>query len=332
MMRFSVLFGDGHVGVDPSFAYIADRLGGGLGLTLGGDGRWSGHRPHGFPGLPAAEAGIEPGARVIRWNDQPSASPSTGLSSCFRHRVRTRSVCRVALITRAPVGTTVAIRFRNPDAETQTVELSTIQDPAGLGRAFGVEEVDFSEMPVTVDVLPSGYGYILVGLFLDDVTLMIDAWEWSLRRLDALEVPGLIVDIRGNPGSFGDLATYFAGAFYDEEFLLAEEFLADRRTFVSAGELLVTPTAVHWDDPVGSSMVAGWSRIQRQIRGSRPTSASGSTCSRPSGSRRTSRPTSVTGRGSKGGLVRPGGRGSSIGGMMAPPARVPQRGSVGSQR
>lgn len=82
-------------------------------------------------------------------------------------------------------------------------------------------------MPVTVKVLESGVGYIRVNTFADDAVLMTHAWDWAISRLNDLGVSGLIVDVRGNGGGSGFLATYMAGSFYDDEFPLSEVYFED---------------------------------------------------------------------------------------------------------
>jgi C-terminal processing protease CtpA/Prc len=84
-----------------------------------------------------------------------------------------------------------------------------------------------------------------------DVALMFDSWEWAMEKMIELDVPALIVDVRGNGGGWGSMATYFAGSFTPKRFVLAEDFLADRDgEFQPAGRTVVYPAPIQWTKPV----------------------------------------------------------------------------------
>jgi prepilin-type processing-associated H-X9-DG protein len=85
MMRFAVLFGDGHVAVDVSGEYLLDRWGGSVGLTLDQTDDGAVIVVSVIDGLPAAEAGIEPGAEVLRWSGA-SIEDALDRPNCFSAR------------------------------------------------------------------------------------------------------------------------------------------------------------------------------------------------------------------------------------------------------
>jgi carboxyl-terminal processing protease len=113
-------------------------------------------------------------------------------------------------------------------------------------------------MPVTGEVLPSGIGYVKVNTFDDDVILMTHAWEWAIRRMNDLHVPGLILDLRSNGGGNGGIATYFAGSFYETSFVLNTAFLSDESgKQVDVGDTRIDPSRVRWSGPVATIINPG---------------------------------------------------------------------------
>jgi C-terminal processing protease CtpA/Prc len=251
MMRFAVDLRDGHVYVDPNGEYLIAQFLGGLGITIGetDDGQVIVTDLAG--GGPAAEAGVELGATVVEWNGEPveDAIEATELifPSSSPHTTRLQ---QLSLLPRGEVGDGVSLSYANSDGGTQTVELRFVDDFDGLIDAFGGDDV-IVEMPVTVELLPSGLGYIRVNTFADDLVLMTHAWEWAIDELNAVGAPGLIVDVRGNAGGSGGLPTYFAGSFYDDKFELAESrFATESGEFVPNGKVIVEPAPVQWNGPV----------------------------------------------------------------------------------
>jgi carboxyl-terminal processing protease len=156
-------------------------------------------------------------------------------------------------MARMKTDTSVTVTYRNPgSADVRSANLVAVVDLAGLLHGpCGKGGVDPAELPVTVEVLPSGIGYIRVNTFADDVTLMAHAWEWALRRLDVLDVPALIVDVRGNGGGLGALAGYFAGSFADQPFVLATEFYTDETgQRLDIRDVRIEPAPVQWTRPL----------------------------------------------------------------------------------
>ena len=253
LMRLAVLMEDGHVGVAPPAGYFAQRLGGGVGVVLGQTDDERVVVRCVADGSPAAAAGMEPAAVVETWNGEPVGQALAAVEQLFAESTAlgvTRQ--RLSLLARMPVGSAVTVGYRNPDeATTRTADLVAVADTAGFGEACGLDLGDPAAMPVTVEVLPSGLGYVRVNTFYDDLTLMTHAWEWALRRLRELDVPALIVDVRANGGGIGQLPLYFAGSFYDEPFVLSEQVYVDEagRPIVGAADR-VEPTPVRWERPV----------------------------------------------------------------------------------
>jgi carboxyl-terminal processing protease len=64
----------------------------------------------------------------------------------------------------------------------------------------------------------SGLGYIRINTFGDDENMMARLWDRYIQSLLDNEIPGLILDLRQNPGGTGRIANDFAGYFFEEEF------------------------------------------------------------------------------------------------------------------
>jgi C-terminal processing protease CtpA/Prc len=159
----------------------------------------------------------------------------------------------VAFVTRVAVNKTVEVVYHNPgQSNLATARLRATQDVDGLLRAIPFGNPDRRlEMPIRVEVLPSGYGYIKVTTFSENPQLLVQTWEWALKAFKEREVPGVVIDMRYNPGGFGILPGYFAGSFFSETFELYSTYRADKSgQFVRQGGRKVRPAPVRWDGPV----------------------------------------------------------------------------------
>ena len=257
LLQFARMFGDGHVavGIREGFLddYLAALYGGNPGLTVGETDEGEVIVVTVAPGSPADEAGIDPGAEVLRWDGEKAADAVEAVELLRgESSPHGRLAQQLDLLPRLPVGDEVTIQFRNPDAdEAETVDLDAVEDPAGWTAILTNHSLNLAELPVTASVLPSGVGYIRVNTFHSNVALMFDSWEWALKKLEELDVPALVVDVRGNGGGLMGAATYFAGSFVDERFVLARGYDADAEgEFQPAGNIVVEPSPLRWEKPV----------------------------------------------------------------------------------
>ena len=252
MMRFTVLIGDGHVSVDPNVDFLIEQYGAGYGITLGQTDDGAVIVSDVRPDSSAANAGIEQGAEIISWNGDSIADALAAIDLLFAaSSPHTTALQQLALLSRDEPDETAEVTFQNLDSGEETATIAAEDDLDGLIELLTPAGTVLAQMPVTVEILPSGYGYIRVNTFLDDLILMTHAWTWAIGQLAELQVPGLIVDVRGNGGGNGAVATYFAGSFYDEPFDLAAAYFADESgEFVYNGTEVVRPNGLEWDAPV----------------------------------------------------------------------------------
>ncbi len=170
---------------------------------------------------PAAQAGIQLGAELLTIADQP-AGEFVSTAEPYSAPFSTEHVKRLQQLryaTRAPVGSEVAITFRNPDAAEPTAATLTaaVEDASFL---FSAQSLNLPrsgvELPVDFSLLDNGLGYVKVNSFSDNSLLTVQLWETMMRQLNQRQVPGLIIDMRQNGGGLGFLADQMAAYFFDE--------------------------------------------------------------------------------------------------------------------
>lgn len=212
---------DGHIGgtLDPDDFY--HQAGGSFGMLLReiSDGRVI--VTDIILGTPADSAGIQTGAEIISWDGQPitdaigQIEPYFGPYSTDHHK----RVNQLLFLTRYPVGTSVAIEYKNPKSTARTIELMTVVEYDSLIAAIPAWSINEMSLPIEGEILEEyGLGYIQITTFSSDDNLMARLWEYYLTALNDTETPGLILDLRVNGGGNGGLAADFAGYFFDEEF------------------------------------------------------------------------------------------------------------------
>lgn len=260
LMRLAVLTRDGHVAVNPpAYSYLLNKYGAGYGLRLAQIDDGSVLVIDAPSDAPAARAGIEAGAEITSWNglglDAAIDETELAFSASSPHGTRLQ---QLALLPRTSVGTQVTLEYRNAGATSRArVELTAVDDPLGAQTALA-GDFDPTAMPISISVLPSGIGVVRVTSFEEDVTLLTHAWEFALERLIALDVPSLIVDMRGNSGGVNQPGAYFAGSFYSEPFLRSQRFALDATgELVHNGDDMIVPSPIQWQRPVAVLIDAG---------------------------------------------------------------------------
>lgn len=225
---------DGHVGVSTFNPQVfLEDSGGGFGLVLArlSDGRVIATDV--LPDTPGERAGIQRGAEILTWGDQPVSAAIDQVVPYFGpySTDHTRRVSQVNFLNRVPPRTQVDISFQNPGAgQPQQANLTAEVEYESLFRTIPAFNQDQLSLPVEARVLAeSGLGYIQVNTFSDDYQLMASLWERHIEGLIDNQVPGLIIDLRANGGGSGGLALDFAGYFFDEELTLARQSYYNER-------------------------------------------------------------------------------------------------------
>lgn len=210
---------DGHVKAPSVADDFSIAIGGGLGIAVRelDDGRVIVN--YLLEESPAAAAGIELKAEIVEMNGQPISnviSDTVAWSAPFSTE-HFKRLQQLRYVTRFPVGTSVAVTFKNPRAtETQTVELEAVPERESFSFSSFSTGLTGFEQPVEYKLLPEGYGYVKIYSFADNDLLSVQLWERMIRTLNQAQTPGLIIDMRQNGGGTGFLADQMAAYFFNE--------------------------------------------------------------------------------------------------------------------
>lgn len=146
----------------------------------------------------------------------------------------------------APAGHTVMSAGAKPDETRPQLRVpapeSTISaPPQGNLIRFG----NLPEMRVYFEsrALPDGIGYIRFNEFLDPASI-VPQFQAALKRF--ANAPGIVLDLRGNPGGIGIMATGIAGFFIDKE----GQMLGEMETRDSTLKFIIFPRAETYAGPL----------------------------------------------------------------------------------
>lgn len=172
------------------------------------------------PDSPASRAGVRPGmvldeidgAKVAPLLDGEKRGMADALSDTEARRLAARSLTRKLL---GPANSEVSLDLLDSNGHAKHVELDRAE-PKGAVVQFGnlpAMRVEFESRTLPGAAGSAGIGYIRFNEFLDPVTLM-PRFESTMH--DFARAPGVILDLRGNPGGIGIMAMGIAGFFIDE--------------------------------------------------------------------------------------------------------------------
>lgn len=174
----------------------------------------------------ADNAGMELGDEILEWNGVPIADVIGQISTLWRLNTSSLATDEHTLIEKYrmlvldPINTQTEVTFLKSDGSGSIT--ATLTSQSDNGTIFNQTElwkkVD-DDNPIQYEVLDSGYGYILLGA-LESETIPVKTLSAKLKEamefLTEQNVPGIVVDLRGNSGGSDDLAAEFAGYFYSE--------------------------------------------------------------------------------------------------------------------
>jgi C-terminal processing protease CtpA/Prc len=217
---------DAHVGMTIDSNVFVQTAGGGFGLVLAelSDGTVIVTKV--LPQSPAEKAGIEVGAEILTWDGKAvedaiaNVEPFFGPSSTEHHR----RLEQVAFLAHVPPQERIEVSYKNPgEAQEQKATLRPEVEIDSLFQSLPLLNEEEVASPIQGDVLEeSGLGYIRISTFSGDYNLMAQLWDHYMQQIVDQEVPGLIIDVRTNPGGNPDLAMGFAGYFFKEKIELSQ--------------------------------------------------------------------------------------------------------------
>jgi carboxyl-terminal processing protease len=178
------------------------------------------------PDSPAARAGIQPGM-VIDGIDGIKPDSDGALADPEARRLAARALTRKLL---GPANTPVKLDMVDASGQPKHVEINRA-DLKGTMVQFG--NLPSTRLVFEARTLAGGAGYIRFNEFLDPVSLM-PRFEAAVH--DFARAPGVILDLRDNPGGIGIMAMGMAGYFIgDAGHQLGEMRMRDATAPVKAG-------------------------------------------------------------------------------------------------
>ena len=161
------------------------------------------------PEAPAYAQGVRPGWELLRARTADIPAKVAAITPAFEGKTTHELIVTMALMhqLRGAIGDTLPMRFRDGADRDVDLRLPLIRPP-GSRTVFGNLPPVFAF--TRSKVLDGGAGYIKVSMFLDPGTVMTAVGKAVQSFRDA---PGMILDLRGNPGGLGAMAMGMAGWF-----------------------------------------------------------------------------------------------------------------------
>ncbi len=218
--EFGNAVSDGHVNFN--LPALRDELSGSLGFRLAAtsDGKVVVILVR--PDSPADKAGVKVGAVITEWGGKPIQEALDNLLLQFSNSSTRHGLLNIKLsqLPLGKLGSQVSVTFQNPGESAQTAAIERVQPQRAAGIAKRPPDVKDNK-------LPSGIGYIRIDSFTDGHKLA----EFD-RTVDSLikdNVPGIIIDVRSNPGGFSQLSDAMSSRFFDKGFIVGKQYAADGR-------------------------------------------------------------------------------------------------------
>jgi carboxyl-terminal processing protease len=162
-------------------------------------------------GSPADRAGIRPGMVVADINGTKVAPLLDALHRAKAPEADALAARSIERSLAGPANSTIAVDLVDSQGKQQHVEVAR---SASAGDLVSFANLPPMRVALESRLLESGPGYIRLNVFLDPARIMPE-FERALKGFDA--APGVILDLRGNPGGIGVMAMGIAGFFVDQE-------------------------------------------------------------------------------------------------------------------
>jgi len=187
------------------------------------------------PGSSAALAGLRPGFIVTHLGGRPlTAHQPRRTLRPIEHRFYLRRTAERLL--QGPAGTRITMKYL--DNADRPGELALTRDaPTGQVVRFGNLPPLYPEFRVEQagDIGIIAFDFFMMGDLLDKITLAIDKFR-------SAKAPGLILDLRGNPGGMAAMAISIASRLVDKKISLGTmQFRDHENHFVATTSLDVKP-------------------------------------------------------------------------------------------
>jgi carboxyl-terminal processing protease len=163
------------------------------------------------PDSPAAQAGLRPGMVLDSINGAKLSSSLRLLDDLKDGESPSIVEKSVTEKLNGPVDQAVAVDVLDEQGKPKHIEV-TRTPPKGTLVHFG--NLPETRLYFEARALPDGAGYIRFNEFLDPASIMPQL-ETAVKRFR--KAPGVMIDLRGNPGGIGIMAMGIAGFFIDKD-------------------------------------------------------------------------------------------------------------------
>lgn len=216
---------------------------------------------------PAYKKGMKWGAEILTWNNKPVLSAIEDVSLVWQSSpdatLEGKKISKLIYLTRAPVGTSVSVKFINPgESSARRSSLTSVEDKMetlyknvfmGMPLPF-VSFTSSSMKTVEWRILENGYGYVrIIGELpslgdLNPVGTVRDA----VKAFNSANVPGVVIDLRYNFGGIDKMAPRMMSHFVTEPMFYEKVASMDKETgkWKTEEELSLEPDTPNYAGPV----------------------------------------------------------------------------------
>jgi carboxyl-terminal processing protease len=213
---------DGHVDLSGPDGGLHNRaVGGGFGLSLIrlDDRRSIAHVL--IKDGPAARQGVQWGATVLEWNGVPidEAVANTAVLWDWGSAATNEGaqLTRMRLLTRAPVGSSATVLFRNPDeTATRKATLVAVNDGFETMNIGRPASLNLKEQNINWRMLPEKIGYLKIRAEFPTLPQLLPdrVVRRAVTEFIRAGAKGIVIDVRGNPGGADKLVPRMMGFFF----------------------------------------------------------------------------------------------------------------------
>ncbi len=165
------------------------------------------------PEAPAYAQGVRPGWELLRARTADIPAKVAAIRPAFEGKTTRDLIVTMALMRRlrGAIGDSLPVRFRDGAGREVDLRLPLIRPPGNRTVLGNLPPVFASTESKRLE---GGAGYIKVSIFLDPGSVMAAVGVAIQSFRDA---PGIILDLRGNPGGLGAMAMGMAGWFIPDQ-------------------------------------------------------------------------------------------------------------------
>ena len=204
---------------------------------------------------PAAQAGMQWGATIKKWNGTHIDEAVRNVSILWAERPKSTpeghflEQCRY--LTRTPIGTSSTVTFQNPgEATERTITLTSYKDNLADLKSSSVSCINAPKVMKTrieYKMVADQTGYIRITKFMPSLThvRLYAKFKKALESMIDANARGIIIDVRGNEGGLDALVPKMCGHFVQDtsvyEYVSYYDEVADSFVIDPGGTLMITP-------------------------------------------------------------------------------------------